>query len=325
MGEKEKNEYGNGCDAEKQAKGQSHEGGEQTGQQSFMNPQMMSQGQPQMMHQQEGQPQMMQQPVQGMADQAMLHHMYMQGIPVQMPGYQTMTMSPQFTQQPVNPGTIQQGQPQMMQQQGQPQMMQQEGNPQMMQQEGQSQMNCHHGNPQMMQMGQPQMPQQGQPQMMQQPVQGPVDQAMLQHMYMQGIPVQMPQYSMPGYFIPPMAQQSPFTQHSGHHPGSPGSGGSHHHASDPKQLEERYGQMIKLMDDVVNGNASISSFANFFDFKDTEFWKGVLIGTSVVLLLTSDTVKTTLFKTAAKATEGVKTGVEKIKKTAAETKKEGEK
>jgi hypothetical protein len=46
-----------------------------------------------------------------------------------------------------------------------------------------------------------------------------------------------------------------------------------------------------LVNDLANGSADPSRVMAFLGSQDAQFWKGALVGISVVLLLTNDTVK----------------------------------
>jgi len=73
--------------------------------------------------------------------------------------------------------------------------------------------------------------------------------------------------------------------------------GSPHGPGHAKHEGHQYGQMMSLVNDLVNGNADASRVMNFIDGVDNHFWKGALVGMSVSLLLTNDTVKNAIVDT----------------------------
>lgn len=85
--------------------------------------------------------------------------------------------------------------------------------------------------------------------------------------------------------------------------------GPHAAASEPGMAE----MMAQL-----SGGSGLSSLGRLLGTGDGEFWKGALIGAAAVLLLTNESVQRALFRTGAKASEAVKSGVEKVRKTARE-------
>ncbi len=112
-----------------------------------------------------------------------------------------------------------------------------------------------------------------------------------------------------GYYVPPPGMNPQYTP-----PGAlPGSGrpGAGMHAG-----QGVHAGMSQFADELANGGSGLSSLGRMLNLDDSEFWKGALIGAAVVLLLTNESVQNALFKTGAKAKEAVKSGVEKVKKTA---------
>jgi hypothetical protein len=74
-----------------------------------------------------------------------------------------------------------------------------------------------------------------------------------------------------------------------------------------------------LINGIANGDSnSLSSLGQIMNFDDKEFWKGALIGAAAVLLLTNDSVQRSLFRAGSKATQAVKSGMEKVKTAAGE-------
>jgi hypothetical protein len=75
----------------------------------------------------------------------------------------------------------------------------------------------------------------------------------------------------------------------------------------------------QLINGIANGDSnSLSSLGQIMNFDDKEFWKGALIGAAAVLLLTNDSVQRSLFRAGSKATQAVKSGMEKVKTAAGE-------
>lgn len=56
--------------------------------------------------------------------------------------------------------------------------------------------------------------------------------------------------------------------------------------------------MAQVMQELANGG-NLGGLTQLFDFRDTEFWKGALVGAAAVLLLTNDSVQRALFRGAA--------------------------
>ncbi len=64
------------------------------------------------------------------------------------------------------------------------------------------------------------------------------------------------------------------------------------HAEEPKHDEHKYGQMMGLVEDLVNGkNPDPSHIMSVLEGLDSRFWKGALVGVGATLLLTNDSVK----------------------------------
>ena len=59
--------------------------------------------------------------------------------------------------------------------------------------------------------------------------------------------------------------------------------------------------MNDLVAEIASGGNGLSSLTKMLDFSDTDFWKGALVGATVVLLLTNESVQQALFSTGAKA------------------------
>lgn len=74
--------------------------------------------------------------------------------------------------------------------------------------------------------------------------------------------------------------------------GFAGAGGSP--SEDPKHMEYRYGQMIELCNDLMQGKADPGKIAAFLTSTGAHFWKGAVVGAAVTFLLTNDAVKSAL-------------------------------
>jgi hypothetical protein len=77
--------------------------------------------------------------------------------------------------------------------------------------------------------------------------------------------------------------------------------------------------MSQLMQEIAGGGSGLSSLTQMLNLDDKELWKGALIGAAAVLLLTNESVQNALFKTGVRARDAVKSGVEKVKESAAST------
>jgi hypothetical protein len=132
-----------------------------------------------------------------------------------------------------------------------------------------------------------------------------------------------PGYPGYGHHYPPYAQMPPpyYTPYPPGYPaGNPGAppvpphGGG---AGAPAEQNHRP-DMNQLINGIANGDAnSLSSLGQLMNFDDKEFWKGALIGAAAVLLLTNDSVQSSLFRAGGKATQAMKSGMDKVKKAAA--------
>lgn len=69
----------------------------------------------------------------------------------------------------------------------------------------------------------------------------------------------------------------------------------------------------QLMEELAGGGNGLSSLTQMLNLDDKEMWKGALIGATVVLLLTNESVQNALFKTGVRARDAVKSGVDKVK------------
>ncbi len=151
---------------------------------------------------------------------------------------------------------------------------------------------------------QPVNPVPGQPEMMAapgQPVYGMAPQPGMYQPYQQAMPVQggyQPVPPMQGYPQPEMMAQYPQYQPvppTEEHGGKDG-GPSSSHEEEPKHDEHKYGQMMGLVEDLVNGkNPDPSHVMSVLEGLDSRFWKGALVGVGATLLLTNDNVKNAIF------------------------------
>jgi|GEM_PF-1586150 len=107
---------------------------------------------------------------------------------------------------------------------------------------------------------------------------------------------QQEQQAQPGFFgFPGFGGLGGFTGAAG----SPG--------EDPKHLEYRYGQMMELCNDIMQGKADPSKIAAFLTSTGAHFWKGAVVGAAVTFLLTNSAVKSALgdtFSTIFSAAKG---------------------
>ena len=101
----------------------------------------------------------------------------------------------------------------------------------------------------------------------------------------------------PQAMFPPQGDPKP---HDGPGPAWPkhdhhGESHADHPASPLEQgRENRYGELYGLISQAASGNPDVSSFLRFFQNTGSDFWKGALLGTGLTLLLTNDTVKSTV-------------------------------
>jgi hypothetical protein len=99
-----------------------------------------------------------------------------------------------------------------------------------------------------------------------------------------------PQFAGPG--ASPMGYHQP--QSHAQAPGQSPHACHHAFVHNPEYYKHdthQYGQLMRLVNDLANGNADPSRVMDFLGSLDPHFWKGVLVGVSGTLLLTNDTVK----------------------------------
>jgi hypothetical protein len=134
---------------------------------------------------------------------------------------------------------------------------------------------------------------------------------------MAGAPCQNPGFMQGGPQAPNMGPQPGAMPHMGYqpHPGQMPHGGyqphpgfqpgqegnpytcghdTSHGPGHPKHDAHQYGQFMGIVNDIANGNADPSKIMSMLGSIDGQFWKGALVGVGVTLLLTNDTVKSTL-------------------------------
>lgn len=109
--------------------------------------------------------------------------------------------------------------------------------------------------------------------------------------YPYGYPYGYPTQAQPGYAHPAAPQGPGFP---GHRPGA------------------EVG-MTQLMEEIAGGGNGLSSLGRMLNLNDKELWKGALIGAAAVLLLTNESVQNALFKTGVRASDAVRSGVDKVK------------
>ena len=98
-------------------------------------------------------------------------------------------------------------------------------------------------------------------------------------------------------------------------PGGVAADGRGHH---PKFEEHKYGQMIDMVGKFLNGEANVGEVVNglfSLNFQDDQFWKGAMVGAVAALLLTSETVQSSLTKTVGSMFATAQSGAEKVTKT----------
>ena len=98
-------------------------------------------------------------------------------------------------------------------------------------------------------------------------------------------------------------------------PGGVAADGRAHH---PKFEEHKYGQMIDMVGKFLNGEANVGEVVNglfSLNFQDDQFWKGAMVGAVAALLLTSETVQSSLTKTVGSMFATAQSGAEKVTKT----------
>jgi hypothetical protein len=71
--------------------------------------------------------------------------------------------------------------------------------------------------------------------------------------------------------------------------GMPGYGGE-----DPQHLQNRYGQMLAMCNEIMQGKADPVKIASFLTASGTHFWKGAIVGALVTFILTNGSVKSAL-------------------------------
>ncbi len=111
--------------------------------------------------------------------------------------------------------------------------------------------------------------------------------------------------------LPPQGQPYPAGPHWAGHPpmGYPPPWGHGHAAPAPANgvpPPNAYapGRPLAASEGTASDSA-LTSLSRLIDFSDTEFWKGAAIGAAAVLLLTNSGVQQALFRTGAKAKQGV--------------------
>lgn len=124
-------------------------------------------------------------------------------------------------------------------------------------------------------------------------------------------PMQVPSWTAaPGHPDEVPMGYAPMMQGAGYgaHAGSGGGMGAGPHGG---------AGMSQLMQEIAGGGNGLSSLTQMLNLDDKELWKGALIGAAAVLLLTNESVQNALFKTGVRARDAVKSGVEKVKASAA--------
>jgi hypothetical protein len=109
----------------------------------------------------------------------------------------------------------------------------------------------------------------------------------------------------PGYMGQPYAGIPPYGHYAGPPPGVNQAGQGA--AQNPEQLAASAGLTAALGD--IADKSGLSMFKDLFNWEDGEFWKGAMVGAAVVLLLTNENLRDSLFSGAAKTAEAVKSGL----------------
>lgn len=65
-------------------------------------------------------------------------------------------------------------------------------------------------------------------------------------------------------------------------------------AEDPQHFEKKCGQLFEIYNDMTQGKTDPAKIMNFLTSTGTHFWKGALVGAVLTLVLTNDSVKSTL-------------------------------
>jgi hypothetical protein len=63
---------------------------------------------------------------------------------------------------------------------------------------------------------------------------------------------------------------------------------------DPQHLQNRYGQMLAMCSDLMQGKADPAKIASFLTAGGTHFWKGAIVGALATFVLTNSSVKSAL-------------------------------
>ncbi len=61
--------------------------------------------------------------------------------------------------------------------------------------------------------------------------------------------------------------------------------------ADPQDLDKRFGQVMELYGDFMQGKTDPAKIMNFISSSGAHFWKGALVGAAVALLLSNSSVK----------------------------------
>jgi hypothetical protein len=77
------------------------------------------------------------------------------------------------------------------------------------------------------------------------------------------------------------------------------------------QPQMTYQQPVQLTPVVSPTSALASPFG--LDIKDSQFWKGALLGAAVILLVTNESVQKGVVKTVSKLTAAAQSGIEEMK------------
>jgi len=65
-------------------------------------------------------------------------------------------------------------------------------------------------------------------------------------------------------------------------------------SEDPQHLQNRYGQMLAMCNEIMQGKADPVKIASFLTANGTHFWKGAIVGALATFVLTNSSVKSAL-------------------------------
>jgi hypothetical protein len=66
------------------------------------------------------------------------------------------------------------------------------------------------------------------------------------------------------------------------------------YGEDPQHLQNRYGQMLEMCSEIMQGKADPMKIASFLTASGAHFWKGAIVGALMTFILTNSSVKSAL-------------------------------